>query len=62
VTSTVYGPVEFWRVARSLGVDLPSTSRHARTMSREEAARFESRLHELTGLKIVSAFCRGAAA
>jgi wyosine [tRNA(Phe)-imidazoG37] synthetase (radical SAM superfamily) len=27
-----------------------------RTMSREEAARFESRLHELSGLKIVSVF------
>jgi hypothetical protein len=31
-------------------------------MSREEAARFESRLHELTGLKTVSACRRGAAA
>lgn len=36
----------------------PLPARHVPTMSRAEAARFESRLHELTGLKIVSVFRR----
>lgn len=34
-------------------------ARHARTMSSEEAARFETRLQEMTGLKSISAFRRG---
>jgi hypothetical protein len=36
----------------------PLPARHAPTMSRADAARFESQLHELAGLKIVSVFRR----
>jgi len=42
----------------SESVTLPA-AHHVRTMSREEAASFESRLHELTGLEIVSVYRRG---
>jgi hypothetical protein len=44
---------------RGNGESAPVPARRLRTISREEAARFESRLHELTGLKIVSVFRPG---
>jgi wyosine [tRNA(Phe)-imidazoG37] synthetase (radical SAM superfamily) len=43
---------------RGNGESVPLPARHAPAMSRAEAARFETSLHELTGLKIVSVFRR----
>jgi len=44
---------------RGNGESVPTRARRIRTMSYEDAARFESRLHELTWLKTVSVFSRG---
>lgn len=52
-------PRVWHREARGNSEPVTTAAAHVRTLSREEAARFESRLQELTGLKIISVYRRG---